>query len=139
MATINTLNQLTVPTDADNLVIENAEGNFKTPYRQIEVINYADGIPNGYTAKQAIDLLLTYFKERKGGSDAWGMGLVCAQWAGVSNGIQMLVMVGRWGDYKAYYGMAITQANGIHVFTRFDTGASEGTLRTGQISDVTLS
>lgn len=139
MATINTLNQLTVPTDADNLVIENAEGNFKTPYRQIEVINYADGVPSGYTVKQAIDLLLSYLKERKGGSDAWGMGLVCAQWAGVSNGIQMLVMVGRWGDYKAYYGMAITQTNGIHVFTRFDTSSTTGTLRTGQISDVQLS
>lgn len=138
MATINTLNQLTIPTDADNLVIENAEGNFKAPYRKLDVVNYATGIQAGSTVKEAIATLLAYYKTTKGESDAYSMGMVCSAWATVSNGIQMIVCVGRFIDYKTYYGIAITQSNGIHVFTRFDTSSAEGTLRTAQISDAVL-
>lgn len=139
MATINSLNLLDTPTDNDNLVIENENGNFKTPYRQIEVFNYDTGIPAGYTVKQAIETLLAYYKTEKGGSDAYGCGLVCAMWAGVSNGIQVFVNVGLQGTYKIYFGYAITQADGIHVFTRFDTAGTEGTLRTAEISNAQLS
>lgn len=139
MATIKNLTQIPAPTDDESVVIQNSIGNFKADFHPIDIVNYATGIAAGSTVKEAIATLIDYYLSVRGGSKAWGIGLVCAQWASVSNGIQIMLMLGRWGDYKAIYGIAITQANGVHAFTRFDTGSAAGTLRVGEISSNPLS